>query len=62
MSEVFWTFFITTLSGMMIIGLRLCYKSKCKRVKCCGIEIERDIEIEMKEDMHEMENKNQATI
>jgi hypothetical protein len=54
MSEVFWTFFITTVAGMGMVGLRLCYKSKCRKVSCCGLEIERDIDIEMREDLEEM--------
>ena len=54
MSEVFWTFFITTMTGMVMVGLRLCYKSKCKKISCCGITIERDIEAEKAEDLEEM--------
>jgi hypothetical protein len=39
-------------SGMTLFGavLALLYKSKCTRVRCCGIEIDRDVAGEEKLD------------
>jgi hypothetical protein len=54
LSEMFYTFVITTLGGICVLSLKLCYKSKCKKVSLCGISFERDLEIEMREDLAEM--------
>jgi hypothetical protein len=51
LSESFYFYLVSTLSSFLIIGLGFCYKSKCKIIKCCGVlEINRDVEIEQKED------------
>lgn len=42
LSEVFWTFFISSVCGVVLIGVRLCYKSKCKEVSFCCFKIVRD--------------------
>ena len=64
LSEMFYTFVITTLGGICVLSLKLCYKSKCKKVSLCGVSFERDLEIEMREDMAQIESKqeNSATI
>lgn len=51
MSEVFWTFFITSMIGLLLKAGSMAYKSKCKRVGCCGCIIERDVEAEVKADI-----------
>lgn len=50
-TEVFFTFVITTgvSFGLAILGVM--YKSKCIRFRCFGIEIVRDVAIELQEDM-----------
>lgn len=50
-SEVFWTFFITTVAGLLLKGGSMLYKSKCKKVGCCGCVIERDVEAEVAVDV-----------
>jgi hypothetical protein len=60
-SETFYTFVITSVVGVCVLSIRMMYKSKCKKVKVCGIEFERDLEIEMKEDLEEIRNKIQQT-
>ena len=50
LSEVFWTFFITSSIGLLLGFARMMYKSKCKKVKCCGLYIDRDVEGEEKLD------------
>ena len=51
-----------TFLGTFILGLvGLLYKSKCKSVKCCGCEINRDTDIELQEDLAQIEqNRNQS--
>lgn len=45
-NSVFWL----TLSGILVgvcgLGLRMCYKSKCKTIDCFGLHIVRDIDNE----------------
>ena len=49
MSDVFWTFFITSIIGLILKSISMAYKSKCKEVTCCCIKIIRDVETEEKE-------------
>lgn len=42
LSEVFWTFVVSSVAGCMLATLRMAYKSKCKRFSVCGLSIERD--------------------
>jgi hypothetical protein len=51
MSEVFWSFFITSVIGLLLKGASMLYKSKCKSVECCCIKVERDIEAEVRVDV-----------
>jgi hypothetical protein len=50
LSEVFWTFLISSVCGVILVGVRLCYKSKCKEVSVCCFKITRDVEGEEKLD------------
>ena len=49
MSEVFWSFLITSLIGFTLKACSMAYKSKCKQVDICCIKIIRDTEAEEKE-------------
>ena len=49
-SEVFFTFFITSVIGCILAVGRLAYKSKCKEVDFCCLKIIRDTEAEEKID------------
>ena len=51
LSEVFWSFFLTSIIGLLLKGASIIYKSKCKTVECCCIKIDRDIEAEVKVDV-----------
>jgi len=46
MSEVFWSFFVSSMIGFIIALLKLCYKSKCKEINLCCLKISRDITAE----------------
>ena len=48
LSEVFWSFLITTTCAMIIKLASMGYKSKCKEVACCCIKIIRDVDVEEK--------------
>ena len=50
LSEVFWSFFLTSTIGCIMGILRMIYKSKCKRCSLCGVVVERDIEAEQEID------------
>ena len=54
MSEVFWTFFVSSMVGFIIALLKLCYKSKCKEINFCCLKIVRDIENEVEVDEIEL--------
>jgi hypothetical protein len=51
-------------SGMTLVGalLALLYKSKCTRIRCCGIEIDRDVAGEEKLDEEELRHRNDVAI
>jgi len=51
MSEVFWTFFITSIIGLVLAVGKLCYKSKCSEINICCFKVVRNIESEVKEDL-----------
>jgi len=45
-NAVFVSFAITSVLACILKIVSMCYKSKCKKFKCCGILIVRDIEAE----------------
>ena len=47
--QIFWTFFITSMIGLIMGLSRMAYKSKCKDIEICCIKITRDTETEEKE-------------
>ena len=61
LSEVFYTFLITSVIGCIMGILRMIYKSKCKRCSWCGITIERDIEAEQQIDELELQRSKLAS-
>jgi hypothetical protein len=60
LSEVFWTFFITSLAGFLLKCASMAYKSKCKEVDICCIKIIRDVELE--ENIYIWKSANHYTI
>ena len=61
LSEVFLTMLVT--SGFAFLGamLAVCYKSKCVRIACCGLVIDRDVHGEEEIDTEELRNRNNTT-
>lgn len=56
LTEVFLTFLVSSLCGFFVIIAKLTYKSKCRNIKCCCIEIERNVEEELKIDELQIQN------
>jgi hypothetical protein len=46
--------FYITVFGFLGAVLAVCYKSKCRKIACCGIVIDRDVEGEEKIDTLEI--------
>lgn len=46
LSESFYIFLVTTTAGILLAFVKLVYDSKCKNIKMCGLEIERDVNAE----------------
>lgn len=55
LSEVFFSFLITSIIGCIIGIARILYKSKCKKCSICGFVIERDVQTEEKIDELELQ-------
>jgi hypothetical protein len=55
LSEVFWSFFLTSTIGCIMGILRMIYKSKCKNCSFCGFKVERDVEGEERIDELEIQ-------
>ena len=51
LSEVFYTFLITSAIGLLLGVGRMCYKSKCSTVDLCCVKIVRNVDAEVKEDL-----------
>jgi hypothetical protein len=51
---VFWSFFLTTTTAFIFGMAKLVTKSKCKKCKILCCEIERDVEIEEKQEEFEL--------
>jgi hypothetical protein len=49
-TEVFFTFLITSIIGLIMGIARMLYKSKCRQFSYCGFHIDRDVEGEEKLD------------
>ena len=58
LSEIFYTFFITSIIGCLLKLTSYIYKSKCSAFSCCGLNIIRNVEQEEKLDELELQKKN----
>jgi hypothetical protein len=56
LSESFYIFLTTTAAGIFLAFIKLVYDSKCKNIKLCGLEIERDTEAEASIEHDRMEH------
>ena len=53
----FWLSLGTLFFGSIGLMIKFFYKSKCKNVKICCIKITRDVDIEEREDMNNINNE-----
>lgn len=54
LSEIYWSFFTTSVITCILGMFRLAYKSKCSSVDVCCVKITRDTAVELKEDEMEL--------
>lgn len=47
-NSTFWLALGGSVFGSLSLIIRYMYKSKCISVKCCGFEIQRDVEVELR--------------
>ena len=59
LSEVFWSFFVSSMIGFLIATYKLCLKRKCKEVDVCCIKIIRDVALEENEMEFELTHTKQ---
>jgi len=53
---------VSTVSGIVLACLAACVRSKCTTVKFCGVQIDRNVEIEEHIEEHKMDlEKKQET-
>ena len=62
LSESFYIFLVTTTAGIFLAFIKLIYDSKCKNIKLCGIEIERDVSAERDIENHRIEHDNRLSV
>ena len=57
LTETFWAGFYTFTGGFVLAVFAIAYKSKCDKVKVCwgGLEIHRDVDIELQNDMKKID-------
>ena len=58
----FWLTLATIFFGGVGLITKYAYKSKCKSVQMCCLKIERDIEVEEREDIEEMKHPPSPSI
>ena len=61
LSEVFLTMVVTSSFAFLGAMLAVCYKSKCVRISCCGLVIDRDVQAEEQLDTEELRNRHDMT-
>lgn len=54
LSEVFWSFLVTSIIGCIFGIAKMAYKSKCSDVQLCCIKFHRDVEGEEKIDYEQI--------
>ena len=60
LSEIFFTFFITSAIACILTLSRQLYKSKCEDIECCGLVIKRNVTVEEKIDEIEIHNRTES--
>jgi hypothetical protein len=58
LSDAIISMIIVSVSGLLALLFKLCYSSKCKTVKLCCLDINRDTEHEVNINMNQTPNQN----
>jgi len=56
----FWISFISITSGVIVLALKMCFKSKCDSVKCFCFELHRNTEQETDIEMPPTPSNNRS--
>ena len=62
LSEPMFIILITSISGIVMKLISMCYKSKCATFKCWGIDITRDVFIEEECDEKILQKNDSAVL
>jgi hypothetical protein len=62
LSEPLFIILITSISGILMKLISMCYKSKCKSIDCFGIHILRDVIVEEECDEKQLNKNDSLTI
>jgi len=62
LSEIFFTFLVTSVIGCCLATTRMIYRSKCRSLECCGIKIIRDVRVEQHLDQQVPRTTSMATL
>jgi hypothetical protein len=57
LSEIFFSFLITSIIACVLTITRQIYKSKCENIECCGLMIKRNVILEEKLDEIDINRK-----
>ena len=62
LSETVWAGFYTFTGGFVLAVFAIAYKSKCDKVNVCwgGIEIHREVNVELQNDMRKLDSFQDA--
>lgn len=58
LSEIFYTFLITSIVGCFLAVAKMLYRSKCRSFKIWGVEIVREVELEERVDELEIQRSS----
>ena len=61
LTEVFYIFFVSSVLAFFGVVTRYCYKTKCKKIECCGIHIIRDVEEERDDELNNRRRENSSS-
>ena len=53
---VFWTAFVSTVTGFIIAIVKIASKSACSECSFCGVSVKRNVELEAKEHQYDVEH------
>jgi hypothetical protein len=54
-TEMFWSFMITSIIACILALAQYLFKSKCDNIECCCIKIHRSVELETNEGIQQIE-------